>query len=63
VTESISLLVRRSGLTHEQFVRCRVDVHAAFATPLARAVYADGARFIGRIKNVYGRGARRHRGG
>ena len=50
MTESISLLVRRSGLTHEQFVRCRVDVHAAFATPLARAVYADGARFIGRIK-------------
>jgi uncharacterized protein (TIGR02118 family) len=99
VIKSISLLVRKDGLTHEQFVRHWVDVHAplahavpglrryvqshiveertrpdvpslpgeidgiaelwyddresmirALATPQARALHADGARFIGRIK-------------
>jgi uncharacterized protein (TIGR02118 family) len=99
VIKSISLLVRRPDLTHEQFVRHWVDVRAplahavpglrryvqshmveerprpdipsldgeidgiaelwyddresmarAIATPQARALHADGARFIGRIK-------------
>jgi uncharacterized protein (TIGR02118 family) len=99
VIKSISLLVRKNGLTHEQFVRHWVDVHAplahavpglrryvqshiveertrpdipaldgeidgvaelwyddresmarALVTPEARALHADGARFIGRIK-------------
>jgi uncharacterized protein (TIGR02118 family) len=99
VIKSISLLTRRDGWTHEQFVRHWVDVHAplahavpglrryvqshiveerrrpdvppldveidgiaelwyddaesmkaALATPAARALYADGALFIGRIK-------------
>ena len=97
--KSISLLTRKDGLTHAQFVHHWVDVHAplahavpglrryvqshiveertrpdipssaveidgiaelwyddresmarALATPEARALYADGARFIGRIK-------------
>lgn len=97
--KSISLLTRRDGMTHEQFVRHWVEVHAplahrvpglrryvqshileerkrpdipsidvevdgiaelwyddrdamarALATPEARALHADGALFIGRIK-------------
>ena len=97
--KSMSLLTRKDGLTHAQFVHHWVDVHAplahavpglrryvqshiveertrpdipslegdvdgiaelwyddresmarALATPEARALYADGARFIGRIK-------------
>ena len=89
--KSISLLTRKDGLTHAQFVHHWVDVHAplAHAVPglrryvqshiveertrpdipslegdvdgiaelwyddresMARALYADGARFIGRIK-------------
>jgi uncharacterized protein (TIGR02118 family) len=99
VIKSMSLLTRKDGLTHAQFVHHWVDVHAplahavpglrryvqshiveertrpdipslegdvdgiaelwyddresmarALATPEARALYADGARFIGRIK-------------
>jgi uncharacterized protein (TIGR02118 family) len=99
VIKSISLLTRRGELTHEQFVRHWLDVHAplahavpglrryvqshiveerrrpdipatdvevdgiaelwfddrdamarAMATPAARALHADGALFIGRIK-------------
>jgi uncharacterized protein (TIGR02118 family) len=99
VIKSISLLTRRDGWTHEQFVRHWVDIHAplahavpglrryvqshivaertrpdipstdveidgiaelwyddresmaaALATPAARALHADGALFIGRIK-------------
>jgi len=99
VIKSISLLTRRAELTHEQFVRHWLDVHAplahavpgirryvqshiveerrrpdipatdvevdgiaelwfddreamarALATPAAKALHADGARFIGRIK-------------
>ena len=97
--KSISLLTRKDGWTHEQFVRHWVDIHAplahavpglrryvqshiveerrrpdvppldvevdgiaelwyddreamtaAMATPAAKALHADGARFIGRIK-------------
>ena len=97
--KSISLLTRRAELTHEQFVRHWLDVHAplahavpgirryvqshiveerrrpdipatdvevdgiaelwfddreamarALSTPAAKALHADGARFIGRIK-------------
>ena len=97
--KSISLLTRKDGWTHEQFVRHWVDIHAplahavpglrryvqshiveerrrpdvppldvevdgiaelwydsreamaaALATPAAKALYADGALFIGRIK-------------
>ena len=97
--KSLSLLTRKSGLTHEQFVRHWVDVHAplahavpglrryvqshiveertrpdipatdlaidgiaelwyddgetmarALASPEAKALHADGALFIGRIK-------------
>lgn len=97
--KSISLLTRRDGMTHEQFVRHWVEVHAplahrvpglrryvqshileerkrpdipsidvevegiaelwyddrdamarALASPEARALHADGALFIGRIK-------------
>jgi uncharacterized protein (TIGR02118 family) len=100
VIKSISLLTRKDGWTHEQFVRHWVDVHAplahavpglrryvqshiveerrrpdvppldveidgiaelwyddpesmraALATPAARALHADGALFIGRIKS------------
>jgi uncharacterized protein (TIGR02118 family) len=99
VIKSIALLIRKDGLTHAQFVRHWVDVHAplahavpglrryvqshiveerrrpdipslegeidgiaelwyddresmarALATPEAKALYADGALFIGRIK-------------
>ncbi len=98
--KSISLLTRKDGLTHEQFVRHWVDIHAplahavpglrryvqshiveerrrpdipaldvevdgiaelwydnresmarAMASPQSRALHADGARFIGRIKS------------
>jgi uncharacterized protein (TIGR02118 family) len=97
--KSLSLLVRKDGMTHEQFVKHWVEIHAplarkvpglrryvqthilearrrpdvpsldleidgiaelwyddaesmraALATPAARALYADGALFIGRIK-------------
>ena len=97
--KSLSLLVRKDGMTHEQFMKHWVDVHAplarkvpgirryvqshmvderarpdippigvavdgvaelwyddreamaaAMATPAARALHADGALFIGRIK-------------
>jgi len=100
VIKSISLLTRKDGLTHEQFVRHWVDIHAplahavpglrryvqshiveerrrpdipaldvevdgiaelwyddresmarAMASPHSRALHADGARFIGRIKS------------
>ena len=47
--KSISLLTRKDGMTHEQFMKHWVEVHA----PLAHGVpglYADGALFIGRIK-------------
>jgi len=99
VIKSISMLTRRDGMTHEQFVKHWVEVHAplalsvpgmrryvqshiieerkrpdipataveidgiaevwyddreamarAVATPEAKALYADGALFIGRIK-------------
>jgi uncharacterized protein (TIGR02118 family) len=99
VIKSISLLTRKDGLTHEQFVRHWVDIHAplahavpglrryvqshiveerrrpdippldvevdgvaelwydnresmarAMASPESKALHADGARFIGRIK-------------
>ena len=98
--KSISLLTRKDGLTHEQFVRHWVDIHAplahavpglrryvqshiveerrrpdipaldvevdgvaelwyddrenmarAMASPESKALHADGARFIGRIKS------------
>jgi uncharacterized protein (TIGR02118 family) len=87
--KSISLLTRKEGMTHEQFVRHWYDVHAplaravpglrryvqshileerkrpdiaelwyddreamarAVATPQAKALFDDGALFIGRIK-------------
>ena len=97
--KSLSLLTRKPGMTHEQFVRHWLEVHgplalkvpgirryvqshiveerrrpdvppldvevdgiaelwydsreamaAALATPAAKALYADGALFIGRIK-------------
>ena len=97
--KSISLLTRKAGLTHEQFVRHWLEIHAplahavpgirryvqshiveerrrpdipatdveidgiaelwyddresmaaALATPAAKALHADGALFIGRIK-------------
>jgi uncharacterized protein (TIGR02118 family) len=100
VIKSISLLTRKAGLTHEQFMRHWVDVHAplahavpglrryvqshiveerrrpdipshdleidgiaelwyddresmtqAMASPQAKALHADGALFIGRIKS------------
>src|SRR5262249_3531471 len=100
VIKSIGLLTRREGMTHEQFVKHGVDVHAplahavpgirryvqshlveerrrpdidaldveidgiaelwyddreamarALATPEAKALHADGALFIGRIKS------------
>jgi uncharacterized protein (TIGR02118 family) len=100
VIKSISLLTRKDGWTHEQFVRHWLDVHAplahavpglrryvqshiteerrrpdipstdveidgiaelwyddresmaaAMATPAAKALHADGALFIGRIKS------------
>jgi uncharacterized protein (TIGR02118 family) len=99
VIKSISLLTRKDGMTHEQFVRHWVDVHAplahavpglrryvqshivaerrrpdipaldvdvdgiaelwydsgeamarAMASPESKALHADGALFIGRIK-------------
>jgi uncharacterized protein (TIGR02118 family) len=99
MVKSLSLLVRKDGLTHEQFVKHWVDVHAplalevpglrryvqthivearqrpdvpsldleidgiaelwyddresmlrALASPEGKALYADGALFIGRIK-------------
>ena len=98
--KSISLLTRKDGLSHEQFVRHWVDIHAplahavpglrryvqshiveerrrpdipaldvevdgiaelwyddresmarAMASPESKALHADGARFIGRIKS------------
>jgi len=98
--KSISMLVRRDGLTHAQFVKHWVEIHAplahavpglrgyvqshiieertrpdipaipgevdgiaelwfddresmarAMATPAAKALHADGALFIGRIKS------------
>ncbi len=98
--KSISLLTRKDGLTHEQFVRHWVEIHAplahavpelrryvqshiveerrrpdipaldvevdgiaelwyddresmarAMASPESKALHADGARFIGRIKS------------
>ena len=98
--KSVSLLTRKPGLTHEQFVRHWLDIHAplahavpgirryvqshileertrpdipstdvevdgiaelwyddrqamarAMATPEAKALHADGALFIGRIKS------------
>jgi uncharacterized protein (TIGR02118 family) len=98
--KSLSLLVRRDGMTHEQFMKHWVEIHAplahavpelrryvqshivaertrsdipasavdidgiaelwyddraamerAMATPEARALHADGALFIGRIKS------------
>ena len=100
MVKSISLLTRKPGMTHEQFVKHWVDVHAplahavpgirryvqshiveerrrpdidaldveidgiaelwyddreamarALATPEAKALHADGALFIGRIKS------------
>ena len=89
--KSVSLLTRKAGMTHAQFVRHWVDVHAplargvpelrryvqshiveertrpdipssdvevddresmarAHASPEAKALFADGALFIGRIK-------------
>jgi uncharacterized protein (TIGR02118 family) len=100
VIKSLSLLTRKAGMTHEQFVKHWVEVHAplahkvprlrryvqshiieertrpdipsmdgeidgiaelwyddrdamlkALATPEAKALYADGALFIGRIKS------------
>jgi len=100
VIKSISLLTRKAGWTHEQFVRHWLEVHAplahavpglrryvqshiteertrpdipateveidgiaelwyddraamaaAMATPAAKALHADGALFIGRIKS------------
>jgi len=100
VIKSIGLLTRKEGMTHEQFVKHWVDVHAplahavpgirryvqshiveerrrpdidaldveidgiaelwyddreamarALATPEAKALHADGALFIGRIKS------------
>ena len=99
MVKSISLLTRKEGMTHEQFMKHWVEVHAplahavpglkryvqshiveerlrsdipatavdidgiaelwyddresmaaAMATPAARALHADGALFIGRIK-------------
>ncbi len=83
--KSVSLLVRKEGLTHAQFMKHWVDVQSyileertrpdipampgevdgiaelwfddresmtrAMATPEAKALHADGALFIGRIKS------------
>jgi len=90
--KSLSLLTRKPGMTHEQFVKHWLEVHGplarkvpglrryvqshileertrpdipstdveidgvaelwrALATPEAKALYADGALFIGRIKS------------
>jgi hypothetical protein len=75
--KSLSLLVRKDGMTREQFVKHWVDIHArpdipaldveidgvaelwyddresmlrALTSPAGKALYADGALFIGRIK-------------
>jgi uncharacterized protein (TIGR02118 family) len=65
--KSISLLTRKLGLTHEQFMKHWFEIHAPLAlkvpgirryvqlqsaaTPEAKALYADGALFIGSIKS------------
>jgi uncharacterized protein (TIGR02118 family) len=81
--KSISLLTRKAGLSHEEFVKHWLEVHAplahavpglrryaqshivgertrydgraamdrADASPEAKALHADGALFIGRIKS------------
>lgn len=50
--KTISLLTRKPGMTHEQFMTHRVEIHAplARASPEAKILFADGALFIGRIK-------------
>ena len=50
--KTISLLTRKRGMTHEQFMTHWVETHAplAHASPEAKALFADGALLIGRIK-------------
>lgn len=65
MVKSLSLLTRKAGMTHEQFVKHWVEVDGiaelwfddadalarGFASPEGKARHADGALFIGRIKS------------
>ena len=65
MVKSLSLLTRKAGMTHEQFVKHWVEVDGiaelwfddadalarGFASPEGKALHADGTLFIGRIKS------------